>query len=114
MDYETEGMESDNEGVDNVFLIPERKGYSLSNPHNINYSKKRATRSSMGWNNLTFGSNELHSVAKDYVNFVNAIASFVKPTPPTKIITSKTTLNQYSSKQGIKVFGNKGEAAVRK
>ena len=38
VDYETEGMESDNEGVDNIFLIPERKGYSLSNPPNINYS----------------------------------------------------------------------------
>ena len=68
----------------------------------------------MGWNNLIVGSNEIYSVAKDYVNVVNAITSFVKPTPPTNIITNKTILNQYSIKKGLKVFGNKGEAAVRK
>ena len=59
----------------------------------------------MGWNNLIVGSNELHSVAKAYVNVVNAIDSFVKPTPPTKIITNKTILTQYKIKQGLKVFG---------
>ena len=68
----------------------------------------------MGWNNLIVGSNEIHNVAKVYVNVVNAITSFFKPTPPTKIITNETILNQYSIKQGLKVFGKKGEAAVRK
>ena len=68
----------------------------------------------MGWNNLIVGSNEIHGVAKAYVNVVNAITSFVKPTPPTNIITNETILNQYSIKQGIKVFGKKGEAAVQK
>ena len=32
----------------------------------------------MGWKNLIHGSNEIHSVAKAYVNVVNAITSFVK------------------------------------
>ena len=68
----------------------------------------------MAWNNLIVGSNEIHSVAKDYVNVVNAITSFVKPTPPTNIITNETIRTQYSIKQGLKVFGKKGEAAVRK
>ena len=68
----------------------------------------------MGWNNLIIGSNEIHSVAKAYVNVVNAITSFVKPIPPTKIITKQTILNHYSIKQGLKVFGKRGEAAVRK
>ena len=65
-------------------------------------------------NNLIIGSNEIHSVAKAYVNFVNAITYFVKPTPPTNIITNKTILIQYIINQGLKVFGKKGEAAVRK
>ena len=68
----------------------------------------------MGWNNLIVGSNELHSVAKAYVKVVNAIATFVKPTPPTNIITNEIILTQYSIKQGLKVFGKKGEAAVQK
>ena len=68
----------------------------------------------MGWNNLIVGSNKIHIVAKTYVNVVNAITSFVKPTPPTNIITNETILNQYSINQGLKVFGKKGEAAVRK
>ena len=68
----------------------------------------------MGWKNLIFGSNELQSVAKYYINVVNAITSFVKPTPPTNIITKKTTLTKYSIKQGLKVFGKKGEAAAQK
>ena len=66
----------------------------------------------MGWNNLIVGSNEIHSVEKSNINVVNAITYFVKPTPPTNIITNETILNQYSIKQGLKVFGNKGEAAV--
>ena len=77
-----------NEGLDNKVLPPERKGYILRNPLNVNYSDKRATRLSMVWNNLIVGSNEIHSVAKSYVNVVNAITSFVKPTPPTNIITN--------------------------
>ena len=68
----------------------------------------------MGWKNLIIGSNEIHSVAKAYVNVVNAITYFFKPTPPTNIITKETILNQYSIKQGLKVFGNKGEATVQK
>ena len=68
----------------------------------------------MEWNNLIVGSNELHSVAKAYVNIVNAIAFFVKPTPPTNIITNMTILTQYIIKQGLKVFGNKGKASVCK
>ena len=68
----------------------------------------------MGWNNLIVGSNEIHSVAKAYVNVVNAITSFVKPTPPTNIIANETILTQYSIKQGLKVFGKKGKAAVLK
>ena len=64
----------------------------------------------MGRNNLIVGSNELHSVAKYYVKFVNVIASFVRPTPPTNIITKKNILKQYIINQGLKVFVNKGEA----
>ena len=114
MGYETEGVDSDNEGVDNKVLPPEIKGYSLRNPPNVNYSDKRATRLSMGWNNLIVGSNKLHNVAKAYVNVVNYINSSVKPTPPTNIITNKTILTQYSIKQGLRVLGKMGEAAVRK
>ena len=66
----------------------------------------------MGWNNLIVVSNEIQSVAKAYVNVVNSITSSVKPTPPTNIITNETILDQYSIKQGLKVFGNKFEAAV--
>ena len=54
----------------------------------------------------------VHSVAKSYINVVNAITSFVKPTPPTNIITKETILTQYIIKQGLDVFGNKFEAAV--
>ena len=68
----------------------------------------------MGWNNLIVGSNELHSVAKSYINVVNAITYFVKPIPPTNIITNNTAMTQYSIKQGLKVFVNNGEAAVQK
>ena len=68
----------------------------------------------MGWKNLIVGSNEIHSVAKAYVNVVNAITSFVKPTPPTNIITNDTILTQYSTKQVLKVFVKKGEDEVQK
>ena len=69
---------------------------------------------SMGCNNLIVISNELHSVAKAYANVSNAISVFIKPTPPTNIITNETILTQYSIKQGLKVFGNKGKSSVRK
>ena len=114
VDSETKGVDSYNEGVDNKVLPPERKGYRLSKPPNANYSDKRATHISTGQNNLIVGSNEIHSVAKYYINVVNNINFFVKPTPPTNIITNETILTQYIIKQGLKVFGNKGEAAVRK
>ena len=48
VDSETDRVESDNEGVDNKVLPPERKGYILRNPPNVNYSDKRATWLSMG------------------------------------------------------------------
>ena len=94
-------------------LPPERKGYILRNPPNIKYSDKRATQISMGWNNLIVGSNEIHSVAKTYINIVNVITYFVKPTPPTNIIANETILTQYSIKKVLKFFGKKGEASVR-
>ena len=114
VDSETEGVDSDNEGVEKKVLPPERKWYILRNPPNVNYSDKRATWLSMGWSNLIFGSNEIHSISKAYVNVVNAITSFFKPTPPTNIIANETILTQYSINQGLKVFGKKGEAEVQK
>ena len=107
-------MESDNEGVYNEVLHPERKGFSLRKPPNVNYSYKRATRLLVGWNNLIVGSNEIHRIAKSNINVVNSITSFVKQKPPTNIITNKTILTQYNINQGLKVFGKKGESAVRK
>ena len=68
----------------------------------------------MRWSNIIVGYNELHSVAKSYVSVSNTIAYFVKIQPPTNIITNDTILTQYSIKKGLKVFGNKFEAAVRK
>ena len=68
----------------------------------------------MGWNNLIFGSNELHSVTKAYVKKFNAIATFVKPTPPTNIVTNETILTQYRIRHGLKVFGKKVEYSVQK
>ena len=114
MDSETEGMDSDNEVVYNEVLTTEIKECILRNPPNVNYSNKISTRRSMGWINLIVGSNELHSVAKSYVNIVNNIATFVKPNPPTNIITNDTILTQYIIKQGLEVFGKKSEAAVQK
>ena len=98
----------------NKVLPAEKKGYSLSKPTNVNYINKRATQRSMGWNNLIIGSNEIHSVSKAYVDVVNAIDTFFKTTPPTNIITNETILMQYSIKHGLKVFGKKGEAELRK
>ena len=110
----TEGVESDNEGVDNEVLPSDRKGYILKNNNNVNYSDKRGTQRSMECNNITVGSNELKSVAKAYVNIVNAIDTFFKPTPPTNIITNETILTQYSIKKGLNVFSKKGKASVRR
>ena len=70
LDSETEVMDSDNEVVDNEVLPPERKGYILRNPPNFNFSDKRSTWRSMGWNNLIFGFNELHSGQQDPVIWV--------------------------------------------
>ena len=68
----------------------------------------------MGWKKLIVGSNELQSVAKPYINIVNAIETFVKPTTPTNIITNENILTQCSRNKGLKVFGKKGKVAVRK
>ena len=114
VESETEVVDSDNEGVDNKVLPPERKGYILRNLPNVNYSDKISNQRSMGRNNIIVGSNELHSVAKSYVNVVNAIDNSVKPTPPTNIITNETILTQYIIKQGLRIFGKKSEAAVWK
>ena len=59
----------------------------------------------MGWSYLIVGSHAFHSVAKSYVNVVNAIATFAEPTPLTNIITNEIIMNQYSIKQGLKVLG---------
>ena len=99
-----EGVDSDTEGVENKVLPPERKVYILRNPPNVNYSDKRGTQRYMEWNNLIFGSNELHSIERAYVNVVNAISFLFKTTPPTNIITNNTILTQYSIKHGIKLF----------
>ena len=96
------------------FLPHEIKVYSLRNPPNVNYSNRRAAWRSMVRNSLIVGSTELHSVAKAYANVVNAISNFVKPTPPTNIITNETILMQYNINQVLKVFGNNDKASVRK
>ena len=96
MDSETELLDSYNEGLYKELLTPGRKWYNLRNPTNTNYSNKRSTWRSMVWNNLIFGSNEFHSVTKLCINVVNDIVTFVKPTPPTNIITNETILTQYS------------------
>ena len=114
VDSETEGMDSDNEVVYNEVLTTEIKECILRNPPNVNYSNKISTRRSMGWINLIVGSNELHSVAKAYVNIVNNIATFVKPNPPNNTITNETILTQYIIKKGLKDFGKKGKASVLK
>ena len=58
----------------------------------------------MGWSNLIFGAHAIHNFTKSYVNFFNAIANFVEPTPSTSIITNETILAQYSIKQDLRVF----------
>ena len=68
----------------------------------------------MGQNNLIASSNEHHSVAKANVNVVNDIITFVEPTPQMNIIINETILMQYSSKQGLSVFGKKVKAELQK
>ena len=80
--------------MDNKVLPPERTMYRLRNPPNVNYSDKRVTWISMGWNNIIVGSNEIQSVAKAYINVVITITYFVKPTLPTNIITNETIVTQ--------------------
>ena len=67
----------------------------------------------MGWSNLIVGSRVLNNVVKAYFNVVNSFKNFVEPNPPTNILTNETILTQYIIKQGLKVFGNKFEAAVQ-
>ena len=50
----------------------------------------------MRWINLIVGFHAIKSVANDYVNVVNAIATFFEPTLPTNIIKNKTILTQSS------------------
>ena len=94
--------------MENEVLPPKQKVYRLRNNLNINYNDGFSNRRSMGWNNLIVGSHDLHSVIKAYVNIFNAISIFVAPTQPTNIITNMSILNQYSIKQGIKVFDRRG------
>ena len=94
-------MDSENEGVDNEILPPEKKGYSLRNHPTKNYNYGRPNQRSMGWNDLVIGSHAPHSVVKAYVNVINDISNFVEPNPPTNIITNETILNEYSIKQGL-------------
>ena len=68
----------------------------------------------MIWNNLIVGSNELHRIVKYHLNVPDAISTFVKADPPTNIITDDTILTQYSSNQGLEVFGKKDESVVQK
>ena len=68
----------------------------------------------MGWSNLIVGAHELHNFNMAYVNVINTIATFVEPTPPTKIIIDETILTQYIIKQGLQIFRQKVKAALRK
>ena len=68
----------------------------------------------MGWNNLIFGSQALHSVAKSYSRVANYITTFLEPSPPTIVITNQTILNQYSIKQVLKVLRKKSRVEYKK
>ena len=61
----------------------------------------------MGWSNLIVGARALHNFFKAYAKIINAIFTFVEPTPSTNIITNYTILTQYSIKQVLQVFGKK-------
>ena len=114
MDSETEEVNSETVGMDNEFLPPDQKGYRLQNHPTISYNDRRENRRSMVCNNSIVGSCALHSVAKAYVNVFNAIYTFVEPNQPTNIFTKYTILTNYIIKQGLKDFGKKCKASVRK
>ena len=61
-----------------------------------------------------FGCNDLHNAANAYVNTMNTIYTFVDSISPTNIITNYSILTQYSIKQGLKGFRQKGESLVQK
>ena len=114
VDGENEGVDSENEGVDNDDLPPELRGYCLWNIPTINYNYGRSNWRYMGWRKLIVDSYTFHNFAKAYTNIFNAITTFFEHTTPTNIITNETILSKYSTKQEIKVFGQKGETAVQK
>ena len=102
MDAENEGVENYGRVTINAKALPtERKGYRLSNSPTTNYNDERDNQSSMIWTNLIVGDRANRNVAKAYVNAVNAIATFVCPTPSTNIITNYTIRTQYSIKPGL-------------
>ena len=55
-----------------------------------------------------------YTVLQNPISMLLILFFFVKPTPPTKIITNETFLTKYSINQRLKVFGKKGEDSVRK
>ena len=95
-------MDAENEGVENYggvtmnseALPPDWKVYNLCNPPTINYNDKRSNQRTMVCSNPIIGTRDLHNVSMAYVNDVNAINTFVEPTPPTNIITNYTILTQ--------------------
>ena len=98
-----------------IEVLPhEIKGYLLLNTLTINHNNGRSNRWFMGWSNLIVGFHDLRNVAKAYINIVNAIITFVDPTPTTNIITNDTILTKYIIKQLLKGIIKKVEAAVRK
>ena len=110
---EIEGVDSENEGVENEVLPPDQKVYHLHNPSTIKYNSGRSNWISMGWSNRIVGSHAFPNVVKTYINVINTITTFVEPIPPTNITTNETILNQYI-KQGLNFFEQKGETLVQK
>ena len=105
-------MESDNEVVGNEVLPTDRNGIAYGNTqYQLQWQKSHSALH--GTEQSNFGSNELHIVAKAYVNVVNVIDILFKPTPQTNIVTKDTVLTQYRINQGLKVFGIKVKAAVQ-
>ena len=68
----------------------------------------------MVWIKPIVGACDLHNVVMVYINVFNTIATIIEPTPPTKIITNENILTQYIIKQGLQIFGKKGEVIVQK
>ena len=68
----------------------------------------------MVWIKPIVGACDLHNVVMVYIKVVNTIANIIEPTPPTKIITNENILTQYIIKQGLLIFGQKGEVIVQK